>query len=123
MQGRGSKRPDGLVRWQARQSPLMQGRGSKHDLDSDRVVVEPSPLMQGRGSKLAEPFPERPPVGRPSCRGVDRNSPEEVQIIDGTTSPLMQGDRKSVGWGRSVSVRLDSGGRGSIKKKRIKEKN
>src|SRR3546814_15401507 len=31
-------------------------------------------------------------------------------------------DRKSVGWGRSVSVRVDLGGRRSIKKKKKKDK-
>ena len=57
-------------------SPLTQGRGSKPDLEPVTVTRPMSPLTQGRGSKPSASGPRfRNRRGRPSRRGVDRNTP------------------------------------------------
>src|SRR3546814_19958202 len=42
---------------------------------------------------------------------------KQTAVLTGMIILIMAGDRKSVGWGTSVSVRVDIGGRGIIKKK------
>src|SRR3546814_16742668 len=46
----------------------------------------------------------------------------EKQLVDAGNKPVRSqgGDRKSVVWGKSVSVRVDSGGRRNLKKKQKK---
>src|SRR3546814_11433221 len=74
-----------------------------------------SDLLAGEARYLC---PSRPP----GCRspGLAANAPASARRGAGEADPRRQpqsGDRKSVGQGKSVSVRVDLGGRRIIKKK------
>src|SRR3546814_13163330 len=64
------------------------------------------------------------PVLHPQVRNPVRDVIDRpVPAIDGAVvQAQLREDRKSVVWGKSVSVRVDPGGRGMIKKKTKKEK-
>src|SRR3546814_19676873 len=70
--------------------------------------------------------------GRAECRGSDRRRraggarrrgrrggrrPDRVAPAAGPAAPVQHGDRQSVGQGKSVSVRVELGGRRTIRKK------
>src|SRR3546814_19694177 len=55
--------------------------------------------------------------GRLGCHLLDSLDPIQVRLLDGALK-----DRKSVGWGKSVSGRVDLGGRRNIKKKKKQKK-
>src|SRR3546814_14776196 len=58
--------------------------------------------------------------GQADERQPDRH-PEAVDEAAAVVAVVDEGDRKSVGEGKSVSVRVDHGGRRSIKKKKKKK--
>src|SRR3546814_13029515 len=55
-----------------------------------------------------------------AAKGFDRASADYMGMLATVMNALA--DRKSVGWGKSVSVRVDHGGRRIIKKKNSKKK-
>src|SRR3546814_18263201 len=62
---------------------------------------------------------EKRPQGRPSKFDEAYNAKVISHMAEGAS--LTSLDRKSVVWGKSVSVRVDPGGRGIIKKKNKKQ--
>ena len=81
-------------------SPLMQGRGLERRHPQGGPLGRESPLMQGRGLELVilcRAFRIR--AGRPSCRGVDWNSPWRLRMRKACRRPSCRGvDWNKVQW-------------------------
>src|SRR3546814_16327828 len=89
------------------------------DVGPDHVEVAQRRLG-GAGQALAIGLRRRLDLGvlgGEGGRGAEGDRPE------GERQDVSHGDRKSVVWGKSVSVRLDLGGRRIIKKKKTRKKN
>src|SRR3546814_16070667 len=98
-------------------SDLAHGVGEKeknHTNRRARNIDQPLPSITAGGNQYAVAEPHMEPImvqtDQQSSSGVIRSMDEPV-------------DRKSVGWGKSVSVRVDLGGSRIIKKKQREEKN
>src|SRR3546814_15460918 len=100
----------------APQCPWQQPvRGYDHDIPSRRTLCSTFLIV-----RLLAPAPHRP-NDRKQDRGdsiIDKHCGMEGVGLGAPCIPKQCKDRKSVGYGKSVSVRVDRGGRRIIKKKK-----
>src|SRR3546814_20617822 len=100
------------------------------DWSSDVCSSDLDYLRRARlGHKMQRVISERPTLTEDAWRkaSYDVETDALLAIIRtdhgrgrGARGSIPEGDRKSVVWGKSVSVRVDLGGRGSINKKQIR---
>src|SRR3546814_19041187 len=87
--------------------------------DQRRVQAGRLQVLLGLDDALGQPRDRHADVGRPALAA----GPLCQRRIECVVPRLPQLDRKSVVWGKSVSVRVDIGGRRIIKKKTTKKTN
>src|SRR3546814_16132722 len=86
------------------------------DLLTDRCGERLGGHVQREDGRYLRVLSRRLAQGRAALRAGSEGRPD--QLLAGVRRPDGTGDRQSVVWGKSVSVRVDLGGRRIIKKKK-----